>query len=200
MWCSLGVGLLALGGCADDGPRQDVALIGDSITTLVDDDLRDISPSRFHLEVRATNGATAGEMLASVQDLRGAAMEQAIVNVGTNDVIKAIPLEETTAAIDGLIALFQEATCIHLTTVSEHIVSLEDPSVQDRAAAINEHLRQLAEGDERIHLIDWSGYVAEYFDAGEPDGSLLTDTVHPTELGQDRLRAQYIDALRSCPT
>jgi lysophospholipase L1-like esterase len=189
--------LLTLGGCGDDDAPH-VLVVGDSITGLVADDFVGRGEEEFRYTLRATNNATSTDMLAAAREVDDVDFSQVVLNLGTNDAGKHVPIERTRDALQQMIDMFGEADCIHLTTVNEHAVSVDDPSFVDRLRQVNAHLRGLAADDPRIDIIDWSAWVGEYLDAGEPDGSLLYDTVHPTDLGQDRLLDLYVDALETC--
>jgi hypothetical protein len=187
-------------GCGgDDEPS--VLVVGDSITNLTEDSLRELDEGRHRFTVRAEDGATSKEMLQVVEadDLGEAGHEQVIINLGTNDVRQELSADETESTIEELIGRFGDADCIHLTTINERVLVPDDPDVSARNAEINERLRSIVEREERVHLIDWNASVATHRDRGEPEGSLLeADMVHPTEQGQDELGDLYLEALGRC--
>ncbi len=189
--------LVVLASCADDDPDR-VLVVGDSVTGLIADDMVERDLDAFRITLRATNGGTSDEMDEVAAGLDDRHYDQVIVNLGTNDALDDVPFERTSAALDDLVARYDDASCIHLTTVNEHVLSFGDEGLPDRVRRINGHLEELVAGDDRISLIDWSAEVGGYQARGEPDGPLLIDTVHPTEVGQQLLLDQYADALRRC--
>jgi lysophospholipase L1-like esterase len=190
-------GAVLLAGCGSDGPAgPPVAIVGDSITALIADDYADADVP-FELTVRATNGATTAEMLEDARAIAGEEFDQAIINLGTNDAMKRDPVEDTISAYGEMIALFDGARCIHLTTLNEEVLSFSDPAVKERMLAINEHLRALAEEHDGIHLIDWNAALRE-LEGDDDDTRLLVDSVHPTDAGQAILRDLSVAALTTC--
>ena len=187
---------LAATACSPDPPR--VLIIGDSITGLVADDFAQKDEEEFRYTLRATNGATAAEMLAAAEDVDTLNFSQVVINLGTNDALKEVPFDETMASVEQIVDLFPDADCIHVTTINEHILSFDDPAVTERIVAINDGLRALADGRPRIRVIDWNAVVEEYEAAGSPDGPLLSDSIHPTEVGQHKLVDLEVGALESC--
>lgn len=190
--------LVAAPGCGwlSDGPDgPPVVIVGDSITGLIADDYAD-SDAPFDLTLRATNGYTTAEMLPQAREVADRAYEQAIINLGTNDAMKAEPIEETTAALAEMLALFDETSCIHLTTLNEGAVGFGDGTLGQRMSAVNEHLRALADEHDRIDLIDWNAALVEHEQSS--DEPLLDDSVHPNEAGQRLLTELSVAALDSC--
>ena len=96
----------------------------------------------------------------------------------------------------GELALFDEAECIHLTTLYEGALGMDGDSVGERMGAVNDHLEALADEHDDIDLIDWNAALREREADGDAD--LLVDTVHPTAAGQRLLRDLSVDALDSC--
>jgi lysophospholipase L1-like esterase len=198
-WCGavavVLISVTASCGWLSEGPR--VLVVGDSITGLVADDYARSDDGDYRYTLRATNGATTSEMLEAARDVSDVDFSEVIVNLGTNDGLKNVPPEETTAALGELLALYDGADCIHLTTLNEEAISFEDPGVGERMAAINAHLRALADEHDDIDLIDWNATLRDREGEAE-DGSLLVDSVHPTAAGQRLLRELSVNALGSC--
>jgi hypothetical protein len=63
---------------------------------------------------------------------------------------------------------------------------------------MNDRFHQLLEDDGDFDLVDWNLAIEQYIADGRPEGPLLYDTVHPTDVGQRILTDIYTDALRSC--
>jgi lysophospholipase L1-like esterase len=192
---------LALSACASAGGEdgvEDVVVVGDSITHLAQDEVARQAGDGFRFTIQATNGATSTEMLAEAQELGDRRPDQVVINLGTNDLNQDVPADETIENIRAIADLFASADCIHLTTLNEHIVSYERPILATRAEEMNDRFHQLVEEDGDFDLVDWNLAIEQYIAEGRPEGPLLYDTVHPTEVGQRILTGLYTDALRSC--
>jgi lysophospholipase L1-like esterase len=190
----------ALGACSDDD-RERVLVVGDSVTRLVADELDQRDGARRTVVVRAANNATAAEMRANVEAFPDRDFDQVVVNLGTNDALRDRPFAETEAALASLLARFDAARCVHLTTVNEQVVSFEDSDLVARIRRINEHLRAVAASADHISIIDWSAAIDAQEggdEQAETDAPLLTDTVHPTAAGQTLLISLYRDAINRC--
>jgi lysophospholipase L1-like esterase len=193
---------LAAVGCSpsagqEAGP-QDVVIIGDSITHLAQDEVARREGSRYDFTIRATNEATSARMLDEAEALGNRQPRQLIINLGTNDINKDIAEEETIANVRAIADLFESADCIHIVTLNEHIVSYERPVLAARAEQMNDRFQQLIEEDGDFQMIDWNLEIERYIATGQPEGPLLFDTVHPTEVGQRVLADLYTEALESC--
>jgi hypothetical protein len=167
---------------------QDVAVVGDSITVLVEDRLQR-TDQRWDIE--ATVGATAQQMRPAAAQLASTEQDQAVVNLGTNDALLGVPTSTTTEHLQAIVGGFADAECVHLVTIS---TSLPASGVAAGSAAqrLNEWMRSGAEGDERIHLVDWDAEVARSGDLLRPDG------IHPNERGRARLVDLMVEAATSC--
>jgi hypothetical protein len=88
---------------------------------------------------------------------------------------------------------------VHLVTVNEEMVAPAVPDLAARARRLNAGLRKLASEHPRVSIIDWNGLVADYVRAGQPDGQLTTDSVHPSDVGKSKLARTYRNALNACP-
>ena len=172
-----------------------VAVIGDSITEMSQPTLRTAIRPEWDPTIVGRSGYRVGELQADAEDVVEAQPEQAIVNLGTNDVLQGYPLDASMEDYRRLLDTFAGARCIHVVTVNEAIVSADGAA--ERAEAFNERLRVLAE-ERDLEVIDWSGAVRRAVAEGEPDGAVLSDTVHPTRVGQRLLGDLYADALARC--
>ena len=92
---------------------------------------------------------------------------------------------------------FAHARCVVLVTVNQDMYNVEQPSIDTNAAALNSQIRSVAKAHAWV-VADWAGLVSRYLAGGEKQGSLTIDTVHPTQLGRDKLAALYADALSRC--
>jgi lysophospholipase L1-like esterase len=167
---------------------QDVAVVGDSITVLVEDRLQR-TDQRWAVE--ATVGATAQQMRPAAERLASTEQDQAVVNLGTNDALLGVATSTTTQQLQAIVDGFADADCVHLVTIN---TSLPASGVAAGSAAqrLNEWMRSVAEGDERIRLVDWDAEVARSGDLLRPDG------IHPNERGRARLVDLMGEAASSC--
>jgi lysophospholipase L1-like esterase len=180
------LGALALLAAACSSSPQDVAVVGDSITVLVEDRLGRVD---HRWDVEATIGATAQQMRPAAQE--SSPHEQAVVNLGTNDALGGVALNTTTANLQAIIDGFDDVDCVHLVTINTQM----PPSGTDagRAAAeINDWLRATADGSDRVRLIAWDAELSKSDDLLRPDG------IHPNDRGRARLVDLMADSVSSC--
>ena len=124
--------------------------------------------------------------------------QQVIIDLGTNDIVAGRTSAQVLQTIDTIIGNFEHARCIHLVTVNVHMTLFGVSDVAQPAQAINAGLALRAQRRHRIDLVDWSGMVGNYLAAGQPNGPLTADSVHPTELGQQMLADAYDRVLNGC--
>ncbi len=122
---------------------------------------------------------------------------QVIVNLGTNDVLQGLAISDSEAALRDVVAAFPRATCIHLVDVNEDMLVIGGDG-SERARAVNEVIRRVAEEDARVDVVSWAGIVDQQLEAGQPDGAILSDTIHPTTQGKTLLADAYAEALAAC--
>lgn len=176
----------------------EVVVVGDSITRLSTQSIRQATAS-YRVDVLAVNGARAAAMLPAARAAAAPGVGQLIVNLGTNDMLSGADVGSALRSVEEIVSDFPRATCVHLVTVSSSIIDFTDLGLPARTARFDAGLRRLGRLDPRIDIVDWSGTVHDYLAAGQPHGSLLIDTVHPTAVGQRLLAQQYAAALRACP-
>ncbi|MCC6226655.1 MAG: SGNH/GDSL hydrolase family protein [Microthrixaceae bacterium] len=176
--------------------HQPVAVLGDSITAIGERQLIETAGSKFQLEVRATFGARGGEQLAAASELAAKKPEQVVINLGTNDVLKGVPPEETIASLEQMAAMFTSAKCIHFVTVNTRLQQA-DHRPRAEAIAMNERILDLAKRTGKGDVIRWDHLVDEATNPQQPLG-LTDDGVHPTPLGQRELAYAMVDALERC--
>lgn len=193
--------LLACGtaGCSlfDDGTDREVVLIGDSITDMSRDQLDDHLDG-WDVEVEAVPGLLIADQQDAIERLVEGSPQAVVVNLGTNDVLDGHPLERSMADLAAMLDVAGQVPCAFVVTINEHIFQLgRDDGWNDAAISLNVELRALAE-ERGIGVIDWSARVGEELEAGEPNGPVTTDTVHPTEHGIALLVDLYDEALSTC--
>lgn len=179
--------------------KDSVAVIGDSITALgggaLDRDLGD----RVDLQLSGNFGETVAQVLPKARDLSAQEFDQVFINLGTNDVLQDLPVPESMQAMQEMVALFEQADCVHLVTINEHMVHPERGSVSEGARRLNEAMVEFAETDERVRIVDWNAVASNSLDGSDPPTSTLTDdSIHPTDEGFEQLDQLYLDALDDC--
>jgi hypothetical protein len=182
---------------ATTSPAPTIALIGDSIT----DQTRlwftaELEPS-YKVSLVAEPGRTIDQLLPAAQEAAAQKPTQVIVNLGSNDVLTGIPLEESVAALKKMVDAFPKETCVHLVTVNESFFLMFRVDLRDHATALNNEMIRLA-NDRGFHIIDWAQRVRDYYASGAPEGQLTADTVHPTDLGKRMLADEYRAAADLC--
>lgn len=179
--------------------RPKVALIGDSITATSEGVLRDELVRSYHLDIEATPGYRTDQLLPAARQAAAEQPEQVVINLGTNDAFQSWPIEQSEASLRELIGLFPQARCVHLVTVNERILDLQQTGLTPRLQAYNQMLARVAASRPGTDLVDWTAAVDAYAAAGEPSGPFTFDSVHPLEPGQRDLARLYHRALDACP-
>lgn len=175
----------------DDG---DVAVIGDSISVLLGAD-EDLALAGRATRVHAESGARVAEMSDAAADVADRGTRDVVVNLGTNDVLQGRPPDQVVADLAALTDVVDAGSCVHVVTISEHMVSTDHPDVNQRAAAVNDGIRRLAEQRD-YQLIDWSAIVGAHLDESDPQFPPTVDSVHPSESGQALLTSAIEASLR----
>jgi hypothetical protein len=175
----------------------EVGYVGDSIT----DQARRPLVSELGADpwrIVATPGKTIEQMLVPAHELAATAHpDRVIINLGTNNVLGNDPLDGEVAALHQMTDVFGDARCIGLVTINEHMIRFGD-DLSGEAHRLNDAMRAMAAADPKVRVIDWAQIVIDYDAAGDPDGPVTTDTVHPAPAGQQRLLDAYRSALDSC--
>jgi lysophospholipase L1-like esterase len=180
--------------------RPVVVLAGDSITELSAGALAGpidgtVGIGGNDVVVVARSGATAAEMEPEVVATSADDPRQVVINLGTNDVVRTGDVAGALASVERMAAAFPGAACVHLVTMSESMVSFEDPvGPGERAAELNRALVDLA-GRNGYRLIRWDEIVAAGVARGEP---LTLDSIHPDPAGEQLLAEAYRDAVDAC--
>ena len=187
------VPLVALAGCGS--PRTDVGAVGDSITVQITETLESRARGRFSLEVAAVSGATIGDMVDEAATVAEARPSVLVVNLGSNDVIRGVPPEQSAADLDRLLDQFTGLGCLVIVTVNETMVSPAEGPLTDRAVATNAAIAEVAARRGAV-VVDWNAILAsERATPGTPD--LLLDTIHVTGFGVEVLTGAYLEAVES---
>lgn len=174
-----------------------VALIGDSITWGATDTFHAVLGDDWTLTIDGKIGFRVEQQLPAAVKAGRLPSRQVVINLGTNDVTNTdAEVSSFVGAMRGLVDSVEGAECIHLVTVNERIED-RGPDVRARARAYNQALRELAAGDDRIDVIDWSGALAAW-EAEHPGHRGTSDSIHPNAEGNALLASLYRDALERC--
>ena len=176
--------------------RPPVLLLGDSITHNLNGPIKRQLGGHFAFSVDGKAGFYATHMVGDADAASRFPYEQAVVNLGTNDVNDSShDLDATIASLEQIIGTLSTFQCVHVVTVSEAMVFANGDS-SARAQRLNGAIRAVAEQHPNVTVIDWAAIVREH--SGEAE-ALTTDTVHPSEAGNRVLADAYGDALADCP-
>ena len=174
-----------------------VAIIGDSITDISRAVFDQSLGSDYQLNVDGVGGARIDQMEGEADKVAATAPQQLVINLGTNDVVGKLPPDQSMASYEEMVGKFPGTKCLHLVTLNENIVSFVDPDLKNRTVEFNTKLRAFAT-KHQARVIEWDRIVREYLAAGEPEGHLSNDTIHPTELGQRKLAQATRASLDAC--
>ena len=188
----------AVTGCSNAG--DSVAVVGDSITALDESTLKEQLGDRYELFVTGNFGRTVAEVMPEAEVLAQRDYDQVIINLGTNDVLQALPVDTSMAAMREMIALFDTARCIHLVNINEHMIVQDTATSRTpQAEQFNSALEELVRSDGRLSIIDWNEVAAGALNDQQPPSSTLTeDSIHPTAEGNTELNQLYKEALDGC--
>jgi len=172
-----------------------VELLGDSITVVSDQVLRD-GLRDYTLNVQAMSGLRTDQLQGAAEQAAASHPKQVIINLGTNDVLQGKGLDQVTASLEKMITTFSEADCIHVVTLNTHMVTSAGPKEAELQSA-NDAIDELIRGHDNVGKIDWNRIVEES-DDGTGRETVTVDSIHPNSKGQLLLTKAYADALRSC--
>ncbi len=184
---------MAGGACTLFENQPVVGFLGDSITVQTATALEQRAPEDWQVDIRARSGVTIAEMSGEAARLGAEGPEAVVLNLGTNDVLRGVPPEQSAADLELLLDQLGNPSCVLLMTVHENIVTDEEGSLLDRARATNAALAAVAER-RGVRLVDWTEHLARQ--QAQPDApELLIDTVHLSTDGVDDLVGLYLASL-----
>ncbi len=181
--------------------RQPVGFIGDSITLLSAGQLRQQLGDDYAVKIDATSGNRIDQQMGAAAAAVARDNKQILINLGTNDVMQgSTDLDASVLTLQQMVAMFPDARCIHLVTVNDQLEhdDVDPGEVEGRAAVINDAIREMANQDQRVTVIDWNQRVHDYM-AAHGGQSPTDDTIHPDAVGKQILADDYEAALRDCP-
>jgi lysophospholipase L1-like esterase len=178
-------------------PAPGVAMLGDSIFFDAAATFQARYGEEWDFAFDAVPGATTTDQLGAAEELarRTDPRGQLVVELGTNDTFRGLPLEESRRSMERILADFPEARCIHLVTVTDEQREEEPKGPWVEAEAYNDMLREF-ERDPRVRIVEW----AELLSANDSrtTGSLLRDNVHPNKRGEVALADLVAGSLADC--
>lgn len=192
--------LVVSSGCSNAG--DSVVVLGDSITALGYGSLEENLGGTYALSLSGNFGKTVEQVIPEAQRLAGErTYDQVIINLGSNDVLQELPVDESMAAMRQMVGLYPDARCIHLVDINEHmVIESTGESRTDQAVAFNEALEEYSGSDDRLSVISWNDVASQELNDDEPPWSTLTtDSIHPTAQGNEEIDQLYRTALRRCP-
>jgi lysophospholipase L1-like esterase len=180
--------VLGVAATACSGDTGTVAVVGDSITFQTKEHL---DPD-LQWDVAASIGATSAQMVPEAQRLAGEGPSQAVVNLGTNDALQQVPVQDTEATLESIVGAFDDSRCVHLVTLGTQLPDSGEPPASELAGQLNDWMRRFAEEHDNVSIIDWDEELAG------GDELLLDDHIHPNVPGRERLAAMMADAVEGC--
>jgi lysophospholipase L1-like esterase len=175
--------------------RPRVLVLGDSITQQSDPTLHDGLDVAYDLTVWGIGGSRADEHVHDDELFRAVDPDQVIIDLGTNDVLQGIPPDQTIAALTRIGSACATARAIHFVTVTEGVFGEGSPELWARSVDLNARIEAMAAAH-GWRVIPWHEIVDAYLEAGEPEGPITSDTIHPTDVGRRLLAAACARALR----
>src|SRR5262245_22420868 len=93
-----------------------VAVVGDSITFVSTGAIRGELETESPPEVKSVLGATTERMLPAARRMAATRPRQAVIELGTNDVLQQVPIDEAEQRYTTMVDAFEQAgvDCIHL--------------------------------------------------------------------------------------
>jgi lysophospholipase L1-like esterase len=186
-----------LAGCSDsssaapttteDNGLPSLVLIGDSITHRSADALTAALEDRYNVTIVAEDGRTIAEQQAGAAEAAATSPEFVFINLGTNDAVKGVPLEEAEKGLVEMAAKFPDA-CAVFATINQNTTI---PVYNQKASDLNDWLFANAP-----HIADWNAVVTAGYMQQNP---VVLDGLHPNELGQQKYAQIISDALDECP-
>ena len=165
------------------------AIVGDSITVLIQHELRHQLGTRYNADVRARNGARIDEMLEPLRTMLRNNPRDVVVNLGTNDALEAATRPAWQPGFAAMVDALTREDCVVFVNIN---TEMRQGAASDRAAIdINTALDRVVRTHPNMHVIDWKGMVRQ--PAG--DALLQADRIHPSSKGQEVLTTSIRRAL-----
>lgn len=183
--------------------RDRMVIIGDSITLGSAPALRAELGDEHVVDVRAWLGITTAGMRDQVRTLSTKGIDLAVINLGSNDVLKGEDLDSAAAALADYVDFFRAAgaDCIYVVNIYTGMLAAGVTPVQEEAEYLNAKIDAIADQHTDVAVIDWDGRVLELNAAGQdpvPDTvhpSVPDENVHPSEAGDHALAGLVREAV-----
>jgi lysophospholipase L1-like esterase len=165
------------------------AIVGDSITVLIQHQLQHRLGTRYNADVRARNGARIDEMLEPLRTALRNNPRDVVVNLGTNDALEAATRPIWQPGFVAMVDALTREDCVVFMNIN---TEMRQGAASDRAALdINAAFNGVVRTHPNMHVIDWNGMVRK--PAG--DTLLQADRIHPSSKGQEVLTTSILRAL-----
>lgn len=172
------------------------AVVGDSITVVSSDQIRDALP-RYSVQTRAVIGAPVGAMLEAGRELGGLHPELAVINLGSNDTRLSTPFATSTEQLQEMLSYFGDADCIVMVGLNTHM-KFGDVDANTHARAINAMIFGLASKDSRIRIADWNAAIERDMETHGGKSTFTDDTVHPNAAGAKAIASLISETTERC--
>jgi len=173
-----------------------LAIVGDSITLVSAPTLEEELGGDHDVDIRSALGVRVDAMQAEASTAAAAGPPQAVIELGSNDVLQGADLAESARQLEQMVATFRDtgAECVHIVNVSTRMWTNAGEWTGERAAQLNESTATLAEADPAVVIVDWNAAVVAADEAGQ---TLTPDTVHPNGEGMRTLASLVADSVEA---
>lgn len=186
----LAFGLLAglVTGCGlfDRAPGERVLIVGDSVTFMSREPLKEDFGWADEVDIKAVSGLRTDELLPFAKEGVSQDPSSAVFMPGYNDVLQRRVAE---AKLPEMMDLAADIPCVVWLLIPNR-----GAYSKAMAGAWNERVRQAAEEHDNVHVVDdWARLVDN-----SPDYTLVQkqDAVHPNEKGQQAIARVMSDSLK----
>jgi lysophospholipase L1-like esterase len=179
-------------------PTGPVAIVGDSITFLSTGAYRDELEPQYQPLIKGVLGITVAGMEPAARRMAAQHPRQAVIELGTNDVLHGHDLAVSEASYRKMVDAFARAgvSCIHAVNIDTRMRPKGSP-LTAKAEEFNQFLDELAHSRGDVVVVDWNGAVNASSERRQRESSprLISDTVHPTPEGSHVLAQLIHDSL-----
>jgi hypothetical protein len=165
-------------------PEGNVAIIGDSITVLLETDLFRVL-HHYDLTIDAVKGSTMAYHLPRIEQLTGDGQPRDwVIELGTNDAYHENPNPNWASDFANEVAALQTQRCVVFLTVNPRLGSV--------ASGLNDAIASAVASHPNFHAVDWGD-----IEFRNPRW-LQSDGIHPTKAGALELTKLDHQAIRGC--
>jgi len=200
-WAVPVVGLVLLAGCSSSATAvpDRVVVIGDSSAALEQSALASLLRGHYSTGYLIGNSERITPIATSAGSHLddGGAPAVVVVNLGTNDALRARSAPDDVAPMQPLLDAVAQVPCVVLTTVS---LGADEKSSSSVALVVNDQIKRQAAADpRRFKVVDWENFLATLPAASLPT-YVRADRVRPTPAGARWLAQSDLAGIRSCGT